>query len=258
MSFQGFDLDGQVALVTGGSSGLGLAIACGLAQAGARVVIGARDETKLKAAVEELRPFGSAHDGMALDVTDFSAVDRVVDEVSRRCGSLDILVNAAGTTRRTPSMDVSMEEFEQIVRTNMIGLFKCCQSAGRIMREAGGGSIINIASVSAYSGFADVAAYSSSKAAVINLTLSLANDWAPYGIRVNAISPGVFPTTLNRRLIEGTPRGDWFIAHTPMGRFGQPEELAGAAVYLASPAASFCTGHVMVVDGGFLSRGVGV
>jgi NAD(P)-dependent dehydrogenase (short-subunit alcohol dehydrogenase family) len=253
-----FDLSGKTALVTGGSSGLGRAIAVGLAQAGARVFVGSRDAAKVANAVAELTTLGEGHGGVNLDVADYASVDRAVAEVAAQAGGLQILVNAAGMTQRTPSLDVEMEEFERIYRTNLFGLFKCCQAAGRVMREGGGGAIINIASISAGFGFADVAAYSSSKAAVINLTHSLANDWAQYGIRVNAINPGVFPTPLNRQLIEGTPRGEWFLAHTPMARFGDSAELAGAAVYLASPAASYCTGEVLTVDGGFCARGVGV
>jgi NAD(P)-dependent dehydrogenase (short-subunit alcohol dehydrogenase family) len=258
MAFSGFDLGGKTALVTGGTSGLGLAIAVGLAEAGAAVTVGSRDESKVAAAVELLRGTGPEPAGVVVDVADFGSIEAAISGTAGRSGKLDILVNAAGMIQRTPSMDVSLEEFERIVRTNYLGLFKCCQSAGRLMRDQGGGVILNIASISAGYGFCDVAAYSSSKAAVVNLTKSLANDWARYSIRVNAIAPGVFPTPLNRRLIEGTPRGEWFLAHTPMARFGTAEELAGAAVYLCSPAASYCTGEVLVVDGGFCARGVGV
>lgn len=258
MSQTQFDLSGQTALVTGGSSGLGRAIALGLAQAGARVYVGSRDSSKVADAVAELSGIGTGHGGVTLDVADYESIDCALAEVVSQAGGLQILVNAAGMIQRTPSLDVEMGEFERIYRTNILGLFKCCQAAGKVMREGGGGAIVNIASISAGFGFADVAAYSSSKAAVINLTRSLANDWAQHGIRVNAINPGVFPTPLNRQLIEGTPRGEWFLAHTPMGRFGNASELAGAAVYLASPAASYCTGEVLTVDGGFCARGVGV
>jgi NAD(P)-dependent dehydrogenase (short-subunit alcohol dehydrogenase family) len=155
-------------------------------------------------------------------------------------------------------MELSLEEWDRVLRTNLTGTWLCCQAAGRVMKERGAGSILNIASVASFMALADVLPYCVSKAGVAMLTKSLANDWAAHNIRVNALAPGVFPTPLNRRLIEGTPRGDWFEQHTPMARFGSPEELVGAAIYLVSPAASFTTGEVLVVDGGFLVRGVGV
>lgn len=258
MSFPGFDLTGRTALVTGGTSGIGKAIAIGLAQAGATVTVGSRTLERISETLGELAEVGPDHDGLRLDVGDYESIDAAIAQVVERRGRLDILVNSAGITVRTPSLDVEMEEFERIIRTNYLGLFKCCQSAGRVMRDQGGGAIVNIASISAYYGWADVAAYSSSKAAVVNLTRSLANDWAKYQIRVNAIAPGVVPTSLNRSLIEGTPRGEWCRSHTPQNRFGEAHEIAGAAVYLASPAASFCTGEIIAVDGGFCARGVGV
>lgn len=258
MGFPGFDLSGRTALVTGGTSGIGKAIAVALAQAGATVTVGSRNPERIDETLAGLREAGPGHEGVQIDVGDYASIDRAIGQVVEQRGRLDILVNSAGITVRTPSIDVSMEEFERIIRTNYLGLFKCCQSAGRVMREQGGGAIINIASISAYYGWADVAAYSSSKAAVVNLTRSLANDWAKYQIRVNAIAPGVVPTSLNRGLIEGTPRGEWCLAHTPQARFGEAHEIAGAAVYLASPAASFCTGEIIAVDGGFCARGVGV
>jgi NAD(P)-dependent dehydrogenase (short-subunit alcohol dehydrogenase family) len=144
-----------------------------------------------------------------------------------------------------------------VIRINLTGLFLCCQAAGRIMKAQGGGAIINIASLTSYVALSEVTAYGASKAAVAQLTKSLANDWAQHGIRVNGIAPGVFPTPLNRKLLEGTPRGAFLLAHTPLGRFGNTEEIAGAAVYLASPAASYTSGEVIVVDGGFMARGVG-
>jgi NAD(P)-dependent dehydrogenase (short-subunit alcohol dehydrogenase family) len=258
MAYPGFDLSGQSAFVTGGTSGLGRAIAVALAQSGAAVTVGSRDPAKVAATAAELRAYGEGHGGLQVDAGDYDSVDRAISAIREERGRLDILVNAAGIISRIPSLEIAMEEFERIIRINLLGLFKCCQAAGRVMRDQGGGSITNIASISAAYGFADVAAYSSSKAAVVNLTKSLANDWARHNIRVNAISPGVVPTDLNRPLIEGTPRGDWFIARTPMSRFGRADEIAGAAVYLASPAASFCTGENIIVDGGFCARGVGV
>jgi NAD(P)-dependent dehydrogenase (short-subunit alcohol dehydrogenase family) len=252
-----FDLTGQVALVTGGTSGLGRAIAIGLAQAGAAVVVGSRDEGKVADTVTELSSMGEEHSGLRLDAADPASIEAAFRVVAAERGRLDILVNAAGTIQRKDPLEVTLAEWEQVLRVNLTGTFLCCQAAARQMRAQGGGAIVNIASLTSFVGFSEVTAYGASKAGVAQLTRSLANDWARYGIRVNAIAPGVFPTPLNRSLLSGTSRGDWLRRHTPMERFGEPEEIAGAAVYLASPAASFTTGEVLVVDGGFLARGVG-
>jgi NAD(P)-dependent dehydrogenase (short-subunit alcohol dehydrogenase family) len=257
MSYPGFDLTGKVALVSGGTSGLGRAIANGFARSGAKVIVASRGPTKVEDAARELEQHGAGHGGLALDVTDPASVERVVGQVIEGWGGLDILVNAAGITHKTPSMELTLADWNRVLETNLTGTFLCCQAAGRVMRERGGGCIINIASLASFRALSDVLPYCVSKAGVAMLTKSLANDWAVHEIRVNAIAPGVFPTPLNRHLIEGTPRGEWFRRGTPMDRFGDPEELVGAAIYLASPAASFTTGEVLVVDGGFLARGVG-
>jgi NAD(P)-dependent dehydrogenase (short-subunit alcohol dehydrogenase family) len=258
MSYHGFDLTGKVALVSGGTSGLGRAIATAFAQAGARVVAASRDEGKVADAARELAGLGEGHGGLQLDVADPASVERVVGQIVQGWGGLDILVNAAGMTLKKPSLELSLEEWNRVIQVNLTGTFLCCQAAGRVMRERGGGCIVNIASLASFRALSDVLPYCVSKAGVAMLTKSLANDWAVHNIRVNAIAPGVFPTPLNRHLIEGTPRGEWFRRQTPMDRFGDPAELVGAAIYLASPAASFTTGEVVVVDGGFLARGVGV
>lgn len=252
----GFDISGKVALVTGGTSGLGKAIALGMAEAGARVLAGSRDPGKVADARAALAQLGEGNDAIQLDVSDPSSVEDAFRHLAETVGKLDILVNAAGITHRAPAIEMDLADWERVLRTNLTGTFLCCQQAARLMRDGGGGAILNIASLASFVGLAWVAAYCASKAAVKELTQVLAVEWAEYNIRVNALAPGVFPTPLNRALIEGTPRGNWLKNHAPMGRFGEPEELVGAAIFLCSPAASFITGETLAVDGGFLACGV--
>jgi len=250
------DLSKQTAVVIGGTSGIGFAIARGLAKAGANVIPTGRRAELAKSAAEEMRRLGSRSLELAADVTDRASLEKLLAAAVAEFGSVEILVNSAGRTKRTPSVDVTDKEWNDILDTNLNGTLRACQVFGRHMIERKYGRIINIASLSSFVALLEVAAYSASKAAVASLTQSLAIEWAKHGVCVNAIAPGVFRTALNSSLLDGTPRGREFLLRTPMGRFGELDELAGAAVFLASKSARFVTGHVLAVDGGFLASGV--
>jgi len=193
---------------------------------------------------------------VASDVTDRDSLGRLLDKTLAAFGKVDVLVNCAGITKRVPSLDISEEDWKSILDTNLTGTLRGCQVFGRAMLAQGSGSIINIASLTSFVALYEVAPYAASKAAVVSLTQSLAIEWGKKGVRVNAIAPGVFRTDLNQALLDGTERGKELLMRTPMNRFGKVEELAGAAVFLASDAASFVNGEVIVVDGGFLASGV--
>lgn len=251
-----FDLNGRTAVVIGGTSGIGLAIARGLANAGADVVCSSRRADQVEAAAETITGLGRRTVKCVSDVSVKSTMDHLLVECVKEFGKVDILVNSAGITKRTPTLDVEEDEWNSIIETNLTGTLRACQVFGRHMLENGYGRIINIASLGTFVSLFEVAAYSASKAAVASLTRSLAIEWAKHGVNVNAIAPGVFKTALNEKLLTETERGQEFLTRTPMRRFGKVEELAGAAVFLASEAASFVTGEVLVVDGGFLASGV--
>jgi NAD(P)-dependent dehydrogenase (short-subunit alcohol dehydrogenase family) len=256
MGLPSLDLKSKVAVVIGGTSGIGLTLAKGLAEAGADVVATGRRADLVKSAAEEIRALGRKSLVVPCDITDRASIEALHSAMEKEFGKVDILLNSAGMTRKTPTLDVSEDEWNRIMETNLTGTLLTCQIFGRKMIERKYGRIINIASVASGRGFFEVAAYAASKAGVVSLTQTLAMEWAQHGVCVNAIAPGVFRTDLNKALLDGTARGQEFITRTPMRRFGQLPELIGAAVFLASDSASFVTGHVLAVDGGFLASGV--
>jgi NAD(P)-dependent dehydrogenase (short-subunit alcohol dehydrogenase family) len=256
MSFPGLDLTDRTAVVIGATSGIGKAIALGLADAGADVVPTGRRAKLTKEVAREVKARGRRSLALAADVSDADSLQALADATLEEFGKVDILVNAAGRTVRRPTLEVSDAEWNEIMDTNLTGMLRACRVFGYYMIERRYGRIINIGSLTSVVALYEVAAYGASKAGVAALTKSLAVEWAPHNVCVNAILPGVFRTALNEGLLDGTDRGRELLMRTPMRRFGQPEELAGAAVFLASEAAGFVTGHLLAVDGGFLASGV--
>ena len=256
MGHPALDLGSKTAVVIGGTSGIGLTLAKGLAEAGANVVPSGRRADLVEAAAAEVRKLGRKTLAVACDVTDRDSLEALLQATCAEFGGVDILVNCAGRTKRTPTLDVSENEWNGILETNLNGTLRACQVFGRNMIERKYGRIINIGSLASFVGLYEVAAYAASKSGVAALTKCLAIEWARHGVCVNALVPGVLRTDLNAALLDGTPRGQEFLLRTPMRRFGKTEELVGAAVFLASDAASFVTGHLLTVDGGFLASGV--
>ncbi|MGD0442731.1 MAG: glucose 1-dehydrogenase [Edaphobacter sp.] len=250
-----FSLAGKCAVVIGGTSGIGKAISIGLAATGADVIASSRSKEAVEAVAKELEACGRKTLRVASDVLDRDSLQQLHDSVLSHFGRIDILVNSAGITRRVPTLNCSEELWQSIMDVNLNGTLRTCQIFGKTMLKQGKGRIINVASLSTFVAFHEVAAYGASKAAVGALTRSLAVEWAPYGVCVNAIAPGIFPTDLNRELLD-SPRGRELIMRTPMARFGAVDEVAGAAVFLASDESTFTTGQIIAVDGGLLASGV--
>jgi NAD(P)-dependent dehydrogenase (short-subunit alcohol dehydrogenase family) len=250
------DLQNKTAVVIGGTSGIGLALSKGLAQAGANVVPTGRRAEQVRTAAAAVEELGRRSLTATCDVSDNASLEQLLQTVCAEFGSVEILVNCAGRTKRMPTLQVPESDWDAIMETNLNGTLRGCRVFGRHMIERNYGRIINIGSLSSFVGLYEVAAYCASKGAVASLTKALAVEWAKFGVCVNALVPGVLRTNMNAALLDGTDRGREFLTRTPMRRFGKLDELAGATVFLASDAASFVTGHLLVVDGGIMASGV--
>jgi NAD(P)-dependent dehydrogenase (short-subunit alcohol dehydrogenase family) len=251
-----FDLSEKTAVVIGGTSGIGLAMALGLAQAGANVVATSRRQEQVNEAADKIEALGRRTLRSTSDVADRATLQQLCGDVLREFGQVDILINCAGKIKREPTLTVSEEMWDDIMNTNVTGTLRACQIFGKTMLERGSGKIINIASLNTFVSLKEVTAYACSKAAVGALTKSLAVEWSSRGVNVNAIAPGVFRTALNQKLLDESERGKELRMRTPMNRFGTTDELVGSAIFLASDASNFVTGEILVVDGGFLASGV--
>lgn len=251
-----FDLEGKCAVVIGGTSGLGKAIALGLAEAGADVVAASRRQEDTQQVAQQIRGLGRRALPVTVNIRERASIESLQHQVLDNFSKVDILVNAAGITHKSPTLECSEDDWNSVIDVNLNGTWRSCQIFGNTMIGQGFGKILNIASLTTFVGFNQVAAYAVSKAGVGALTKTLAIELAPHKICVNAIAPGVFPTALNAELILHTERGRELKMRTPMKRFGEMDEIVGGAIYLVSDAASFVTGEILVIDGGFLASGV--
>ena len=250
MSLSLFDLTGRIALVTGSSQGIGLAMAAGLARAGAHIVLNGRDRAKLAKAADALRAEGLTVSESAFDVTDSAAIESAIADIETTTGPIDILINNAGKQHRGPAETFEDEHWRDLFRTNVESTFFAARSVGRRMIERKRGKIINIGSVQSELGRPTIVPYTATKGAVKMMTKGLAAEWAKHNIQVHAIAPGYFVTELNKALVENPEFSDWLCKRTPAGRWGDVEELVGAAIFLASQASNFVNGHILMVDGG--------
>ncbi|MGF9566067.1 SDR family oxidoreductase [Neorhizobium sp. BT27B] len=250
MSFPLFDLTGKTALITGSSQGIGLALARGLAEHGATIVLNGRDETKLNAARDQLTADGFTAHAVAFDATDHTTVAAGIDRIEAEIGSIDILINNAGMQHRSPLEDFPIDKWQQLLTTNISSVFYVGQAVARHMIARGHGKIINIASVQSELARPGIAPYTATKGAVKNLTKGMSTDWAKHGLQVNAIAPGYFKTPLNQALVDNPEFSAWLEKRTPAARWGNVDELVGAAVFLSGKGSSFVNGHTLYVDGG--------
>lgn len=254
--YNGLSLEGKRALVFGGTSGLGKAIAIGFAQAGADVVPVSRRTEEVQKTAEEIRALGRKSLEVTGDVTRRESIQAVIDAIIKGLGGIDILVNSAGVNKRVPSLELEDRDWDYVMDINVRGTWHTCQMVGRVMKDQNYGRIINLASIASFVSGHEVTPYCASKGAVLQITRALAAEWAKYGITVNALAPGVFETPLNSGIVKDPGRKMSIISRTPMRRFGELEEIKGAAIFLASDSASYVTGETIAVDGGFLAQGV--